>query len=228
MRRALDAPKSFLRVAPAWWWLLVALTLGTMLGAGVALLHGSGRASPGVSTLPGHPAATWAEGRQRAPAFRLRDPQGAPISLREFRGRPVIVTFIDPACTTLCPLEAQELDRAEAAVPAARRPAIIAVSVNPWADSRANFRKDERKWRLVPQWRWAEGPYARLAAVWRSYKIGVLAKKQKIGRTIVHNISHTEAAYLVDRSGYERALFLYPFRGADVDYALKRLTAAKA
>ena len=215
-------------MVPGWWWLLAALALGTTLGAGIALLDSSGKATPGVSTLPGRPAATWAAGKQRAPGFNLVDQLGAPISLHEFRGSPVIVTFIDPACRTLCPLEAQQLDAAEAAVPPAERPEIIAVSVDPWADSRANFRKDGRKWRLVRQWRWAVGRYSQLARVWKSYKIGVLDRKTVVGGITVHDVSHTEASFIVDRAGYERALFLYPFRSADVAYALKRLTAAKA
>jgi cytochrome oxidase Cu insertion factor (SCO1/SenC/PrrC family) len=238
MKSALDAPKRFLRVGrgqaarrifPVWWWILTALTFGVVLGAGIALLHSSGKTSaPGISTLPAHPAATWPEGAQRAPAFSLLDAQGVPISLREFRGRSVIVTFIDPACTTLCPLEAQELDRVEAVTPAARRPEIIAVSVNPWADSRANFRRDARKWHLVPQWRWAVGRYGQLAAVWKSYKIGVLAKKQVIRGVTVHEITHTEASFVVDGAGYERALFLFPFVSTDVTNTLAQLAAARS
>jgi protein SCO1/2 len=227
MRSVLDAPKTFLRNVPAWWWLLAALALGTTFGAGVALLRGSGTraAAPAISTLPAHATATWAEGKQPAPGFRLREASGAPISLAEFRGKPVIVTFIDPACTTLCPLEAKELDSAEAALPASRRPEIIAVSVNPWGDTRANFRHDARKWRLVPQWRWAVGPRAQLAAVWKRYKIGVLDRKVTAGGITVHNIAHTEASFIVGPAGYERALFLFPFVGADVDHALRRLAS---
>src|SRR5438132_458386 len=209
-------------------WILAALALGVALGAAVALLHSRQNVPLEVSTLPDKPAAAWPARTQRAPDFRLVDARGAPISLREFHGRTVIVTFIDPACTSLCPLEAGDLDRAVASFPAARRPVIVAVSVNPWADSRANFRHDARKWHLVPQWRWAVGTYARLAAVWKSYKIGVLAKTEVIGHTTVHNISHTEASFIVDRSGYERALFVYPFRGDDVAAELAQLRASRA
>ena len=97
---------------PLWRWVAAALALGVALGAGVALLHRSGRAQPTLSTLPGKPAATWPAGKQPAPGFRLADASGAPISLGAFRGRPVIVTFIDPVCRSLCPLEAQQLKSA--------------------------------------------------------------------------------------------------------------------
>ena len=207
-----------------WWWLLLALAVGVLLGGGVGLLRHRGSTSP-LSTVAAAPVATWQPGAQRAPDFQLADASGVPISLRQFRGRPVIVTFLDPVCHSLCPLEAAELNRALAQLPAAKRPAVISVSVNPWADSRAAFRADARKWRLGPEWRWAAGSYARLAPVWKHYKIGVLETKKVVAGVAVRDVSHTEASYLVDARGYERALFLYPFRGEDVAAELERVSS---
>ncbi|HUK95148.1 MAG TPA: SCO family protein [Gaiellaceae bacterium] len=214
--------RALLPVLPLWSWVLVALALGIALGGGIALVRGSSTTSP-ISSLAGRPAATWPAGAQHAPNFRLVDEHGAAISLARFHGRPVIVTFIDPVCRNLCPLEAKQLNSAVAATPAARRPVIVAVSVNPWANSPATFRQDRKKWHLVPQWHWAVGGYARTAPVWKSYKIGVLAKKKVIAGVTVHEIAHTEASYVVDRAGYERALFLYPFVGKDVATVLEQL-----
>jgi cytochrome oxidase Cu insertion factor (SCO1/SenC/PrrC family) len=89
--------------------------------------------------------------------------------------------------------------------------------------SRSVFRQDERKWRLVPGWHWAAGDYGRLAAVWKQYDVGVLDRKTVIDGHTIHDVSHTEAAYLVDASGHERALFLYPFVARDVTSALQGL-----
>jgi cytochrome oxidase Cu insertion factor (SCO1/SenC/PrrC family) len=199
-----------------WWWVLLALGVGVLIGGAVGLLQHRHHASP-LATAAAPPVATWKPGERRAPDFRLAAASGAPISLRQFRGRPVIVTFLDPVCHSLCPLEASELNRALASLPAAKRPAVVSVSVNPWADSRAAFRADARKWRLGPEWHWAAGSYALLAPVWKRYAIGVLRTKRS-------DVSHTEASYLVDRDGYERALFLYPFRGEDVAAALGRIS----
>jgi protein SCO1 len=222
MRSVLEAPKSFLRI-PLWQWALAALAFGVVLGGGVALLHNSRQRAPAVSTLPGRPAAVWATRREPAPDFRLADANGAPISLHRFRGRPVIVTFIDPVCRTLCPLEAKELNLAVSETPKTERPVIVAVSVDPWADSRAAFTRDQRKWRLVPGWHWAVGRYSQLSRVWKRYKIGVLDRKTVVGGITVHDVSHTEASFVVDRAGYERALFLFPFVGRDVAAELRRL-----
>jgi cytochrome oxidase Cu insertion factor (SCO1/SenC/PrrC family) len=205
-------------------WILAVCVLGIALGAVFAFVHDSRQSSgPGLSTQPAAPVATWAAGAKRAPAFTLAAEDGAPISLRQFRGRPVIVTFIDPVCRSLCPLEAKQLNSVVTTSPRAERPAIVAVSVNPWMQSRSIFRQDERKWRLVPGWHWAAGRYRQLAPVWKRYDVGVLDRKTVVDGHAVHDVSHTEAAYLIDASGHERALFLYPFVAADVRSAVRRL-----
>ena len=205
-----------------WRWLAAALVVGAAAGSALGLVH-SGPRRATFTPSPSAANVTWAAGARRAPDFRLADQHGSPISLRRFHGRPVIVTFIDPACTTLCPLEAKVLDRVAAHSPRAERPVIVAVSVNPWAQSEATFRRDARKWRLATAWHWAVGRYSRLAPVWKRYEIGVLVHKRVIGGHTIRDISHTEASFLIDGAGYERALFVYPFGAADVAKALRHL-----
>lgn len=166
---------------------------------------------------------TWREGVQRAPDFRLKDQNGRPISIASYRGRPVIVTFMDPLCRNLCPLEAHVLNALVGRLPAAQRPAIVAVSVDIWADSRADLLQDYSHWHLVPQWRWAVGSPAQLAAVWKSYKIEVTETTKKIAGATVHEIGHDEVAYVIDPAGYVRALFFWPFAPSDVERTLAQL-----
>jgi protein SCO1/2 len=198
--------------------------VGVVIGVGFGFVHGSRHAAT-LPTPPTRPDATWPAGAKRAPDFGLVDERGAPISLHRFRGRPVVVTFIDPVCRNLCPLEAKVLNQAVEASPA-QRPAIVAVSVNPWADSSANFRQDARKWHLVPQWHWAAGRYPQLAAVWRRYAIGVSVKKKVIAGISVPQVAHTEASIIVDPAGFQRALFLFPFRAQQVARTLRQLAGA--
>jgi cytochrome oxidase Cu insertion factor (SCO1/SenC/PrrC family) len=172
------------------------------------------------------PPVTWPVGKKRAPGFSLRSQNGGPISLRQFRGRPVIVTFIDPLCRNLCPLEAKVLGRAVAQLPASKRPSILAVSTNQWADARKNLLLDESKWNLPSDWHWAVGTPAALARVWKAYAIGVSVATKTIAGIKVRRITHTEAAYVVDPRGYQRALYLYPFRALDVERTLRSLARA--
>lgn len=169
------------------------------------------------------PPFSWPAGRRPAPNFVLRDQAGRPVSLAAYRGRPVIVTFIDPVCRNLCPLEAQVLNQAERQMPASQRPAILAVSVDVYAQTRADMLQDESKWHLVPQWRWGVGRPAQLAAVWKQYRIAVRVTTKKISDTTINYITHTEGAYIIDASGHERALFLWPFYPQDVKRVLHQL-----
>jgi cytochrome oxidase Cu insertion factor (SCO1/SenC/PrrC family) len=169
------------------------------------------------------PAATWAAGVRPAPPFKLIDERGDPISLASLRGRPVIVTFIDPLCRDYCPIEAQRLNTVASAFPHGSKPAIVAVSVNVYGNARANLLLDERKWKLTPQWRWAVGRPSLLARVWDDYHVQVLATSKKVAGVTVHRIGHTEAAYVIDANGFERALFLWPYRAQDVVLTLRGL-----
>ena len=166
---------------------------------------------------------TWAAGSRRAPDFGLTDQRGNAISLASLRGRPVVVTFIDPLCRNLCPLEAKVLVQATRRVPVAKRPTIVSVSVNPWADTEANFALDRKHWQLGSNWRWAIGPQPRLARVWHNYGIEVQVLTKVVTGVTVRSIAHTEGSYVIDRDGYERALFLYPFNAGDVAKTLSSL-----
>jgi cytochrome oxidase Cu insertion factor (SCO1/SenC/PrrC family) len=110
-----------------------------------------------------------------------------------------------------CPFEAKVLNESVESLPARERPAIVAVSVNPWGDARPNLIDDETKWRVGSEWRWAIGSPSALATVWRDYDIAVEATTKTLAGVTVHEITHTEASYLIDRSGHERELFTWPF-----------------
>jgi cytochrome oxidase Cu insertion factor (SCO1/SenC/PrrC family) len=140
----------------------------------------------------------------------------------------VIVTFIDPLCRNFCPLEAKQLNDLVRSLPSRSRPAIVAVSVNVYLNARANLLQDVAKWRLVPEWRWAVGSGRQLAGVWRRYQVGVLVTTKRIAGVRVHEVSHTEAAYVIDGRGYARALFMWPFRAGDVLATLRRLSPSQS
>jgi cytochrome oxidase Cu insertion factor (SCO1/SenC/PrrC family) len=207
------------------WALWGAVVLVGVAAAVALLLVGRGHGSSSAGTPPASdlPSATWAAGELRAPGFRLADQDGRPFSLAALRGRAVIVTFIDPLCRDFCPIEARHLSDVVRSLPAASRPAIVAVSVNVHGNARANLLRDAREWRVVPQWRWGIGGETQLAPVWRQYHVGVLVTSKKIKGVTVHDVVHTEASYVIDASGYERALFLWPYRAAAVARAIRNL-----
>jgi len=215
------------RIPRGWALAAGAAFAGIAAGAGLALTHDRPATTNEVPAV-GQANVVWPATARRAPSFALRDQAGAPISLKAERGRIVILTFIDPRCTTLCPLEARVLDQVEQRFPQAQRPEVMAVSVNPWGNARRYLREDARKWRLDRSWRWAIGSRAQLTRVWQAYAIGVRITRRVTAGITVHQVDHTEAAFLIDPRGYERALFIYPFAAADVERTVRLLESGGA
>ena len=210
--------------------LVVGLGLLTVLlgiGVGVAVRLSSSSSAPSAAVvssrygLDGQRA--WPPGATLAPAITaLHDQTGRPFSLASLRGHTVAIVFFDSYCHQQCPLEGRDLASAERAVPAAQRPVLVAVSVNP-LDTAASARRAARAWGLagVAPWHWLMGTRATLAEVWRAYHIYVAP------HPVNGDIAHTEAVYLVDRQGYERSAYLYPFADRFVAHDLRALARGK-
>lgn len=215
MRRALESPV-YPRVVARLRWMPAAVAVAVLAGCGGSPKHST--------AIVGGPASSWPAGARKAPAFHLTDENGNRVSLAAYRGRVVIVTFLDPLCRNYCPIEATRLGDVVRSLPRAARPAILSVSVNVFGNARRYLLQDVRKWKVGPEFRWAVGTPRQLRAVWKQYDIGVLDQSKKIAGVVVHNIVHTEAAYVVDANGYERALFLWPFTAADMKATLAGLS----
>lgn len=167
--------------------------------------------------------ATWAVGAAPAPAINnLRDQTGSRFALSSLRGHPVALVFFDSHCHQECPLEGRQLAASEQALPAAQRPDLVVVSVNP-KDTAASVAKAIREWGLagVAPWHWLMGTHAQLAKIWAEYKI-------QVSPPIDGDINHTEALYLIDRRGDERAGYLWPFASRFATYDMRMLATRKA
>ncbi len=204
---------------------LGAALAGVCIGLSVGI-HYLFNTSPAASTAPPATAgldgqATWAAGTRPAPPITtLRDQTGARFALSALHGRTVAMVFFDSLCQQACPLEGRALAAAERSLPAAQRPVVVVVSVNP-LDTPASTRSAARKWGLASAgaWRWLRGDHAALARVWRAYRIFVAPPRNG-------DISHTEALYLIDRRGDERSGYLYPFLPGFVTHDLRKLAVA--
>lgn len=203
--------------------LLAAILLG--LGGGVALHFLLARPAPAAIVterygLDGQ--AAWPPGARPAPAIdTLPDQTGRRFSLGSLHGQTVALVFFDSHCNQECPLEGRELAAAEQSLPAAQRPVLVAVSVNP-LDTAASAARAARAWGLaaVAPWHWLMGTGAQLARVWKAYGIYV-------GRPVNGDIPHTEALVLIDPRGYERSGYLYPFGQRFVTHDLAVLSRGR-
>jgi cytochrome oxidase Cu insertion factor (SCO1/SenC/PrrC family) len=198
----------------------LAMLLGC-LGAVWQARAGRLSAAPPASTGLRAPVTFRSQARP-APGFRLRDLAGTgAVSLAAFRGRPVLLTFFDSYCRNICPVVGGEIATAERRLPAAARPVIIVVSVNP-ADTRRSVRAaaGRYRWGSAWGWHWGAGAHSDLAPVWKSYGIDV--------RPTAGDIEHSEVVYLIDAAGDERAAYMPPFHGADLAADVRALEVERA
>lgn len=138
-----------------------------------------------------------------APGFRLVDQRGRPVSLADLRGKTVVLTFLDPVCTTDCPIIAQELKTAGQKLgPDASKIRFVAIAANPIYYSVAAVDAFDRQEGLGSQtnWLFLTGALSELQSVWNAY--GVDAATAPAGGMV----SHTELVYLVDSHGIIRRI----------------------
>ena len=138
-----------------------------------------------------------------APGFTLTDQAGRTMSLADFRGKVVVLEFMDDHCTDICPIVAQEFaDAYHDLGPLAGKVVFGAVNVNPYYPSVAAVAAFSAEERLttVPGWHFFTGPVMALRAAWRAYDIEVQAPSPHA------DVIHTSAIFFVDPQGRERYL----------------------
>lgn len=174
-----------------------ARALGVLLLALLAPACGSG--GPAGSTSASSRSLGPAASGSPAPSFTLTDQFGHPERLSDFRGRSVLLSFIDSHCTTICPLTAQLMTQAEETLGPAYPLQLLAINANPDFTSVSDVRAWSSEHRMLRRWLFLTGPAGELRAVWQSY--GIQAK-------VVHgDVEHTAVIFLIDAEGRIRALF---------------------
>lgn len=135
-----------------------------------------------------------------APNFVLRDQDGQDTSLAQFRGKVVVLAFVDSHCTTICPLTTQSMIEALHLLgPAAAQVQLLGINANPTATRIADVAAYTRAHHMRGRWRFLTGSLAQLKQVWRDYHVYVAA---------VHNdIDHEPIMVLIDRRGHERTIY---------------------
>jgi len=136
-----------------------------------------------------------------AKGFALTDQHGQPVSLASLHGKVVLLTFLDPVCTTDCPLIAQEFRAVGQLLGAASKQVeLVAIVTNPIYHQVADVQAFDRAEQLtqVPNWLYLTGSVPQLRQVWRDY--GISAEILPAGSMI----GHQDIAYVIDRDGRVR------------------------
>lgn len=197
--------------APVRWWEHASLSYVARSAAVVAAL--------GVVVIGSAPMALAAVNRQAdpilsealngspnaldtpAPTFQLVDQRGHPVGLADLRGHVVALTFLDPVCTSDCPLIAQEFRQTDQQL-SGQSPRIdfVAIVANPIyrSVSYTNAFDQQEGLTHLPNWYFLTGSVAALQRAWNSYGVQV--------QTIPYGamVAHSDLAFVIDGRGRER------------------------
>ena len=144
-----------------------------------------------------------------APGFTLTNQFGAPVSLRQFHGKAVVLAFVDSECTTICPLSTVSMTEAVRML-GRPRPGTSSCS----ALTRTRMPRPcptsaySTSHQMLHSWNFLTGSKSQLEAVWRDYHVYVAASHG--------DIDHEPAIYLIDPDGRERILYLTQMAYASV------------
>lgn len=161
----------------------------------IARPGGSSGVAPGIAS-----ASSPFDGATRAdvpaPPLDLQDQSGRTATLGQFRGKPVIVTFLYTHCVDTCPITARTVASAldelgDRSVP------VVAVSVDPPNDDAGSAQRFLSKNRLTGRMRFLLGDRARLAPIWKAY--GVLPQG--------NGFEHSGTTVVLDGRGRQRVSF---------------------
>ncbi len=201
---------------------LVALVVGLVLAAGVAAALLVPRGSGSADVIPGINQASasllsldvlGSASIHPAPNFSLTDQHGRPVSLAQFRGDSVILSFNDDRCPDICPLLAQAIVAAKGDLSAAHV-VFLSVNVNPFFPRVADVAQWTTQHGLdaVRSWHFGTAPVATLERVWHAY--GVYVQSDPQTQTVVHGAQ----LFFVGPRGRMRAIGNFGVDAADTRY----------
>jgi protein SCO1 len=172
----------------------------TILGTRAGGLTSNASANPTPTTSPSGLQGTDLGGTP-APDFHLSDQFGKPISLSQFKGKPVILTFLYTHCPDACPLTAEKLHTVMQDLGSnAQRIAVLAVSTDPKGDTMATAVTFSKTHRMLDYWHYLLGTHEELSPIWSSYAVYAAPTPTTTGGTV----SHTTAIFIIDKQGRER------------------------
>ena len=139
-----------------------------------------------------------------APGFTLTSQDGQPVSLGDFRGKVVAVTFVFASCTETCPLLTDKMARVQDGLGPlfGKKIVFVSITVDPERDTPEVLKQYARNFGADPAgWFFLTGEPAAIHAVERSY--GVFAAKTPEG-----DVDHTFLTSLIDSQGDLRVQYL--------------------
>jgi len=194
------------------WKQIVAIAIRLALGAltiGVgATVIGHFVLGPGRSSRPTSPAVQFSgpvfPAGLRAASFSLTDQDGKRVTLAQYRGQVVVLSFMYSHSPDIAPLMATEIRGALDQLPAnGRRVPVLAITVDPAHDTPASARAFLAREQMTGRMAFLLGRIAQLRPLWRRYAI------QPEFDPAGHRYRYGYSAYvmLIDRRGFLKVGF---------------------
>src|SRR6185437_16786223 len=194
----------------------------------LALLSGCGSsaARPTSPTNASAPASYRAEAElspaTAAPPLRLRNYLGQPVDIAQYRGKPVLVTFIYTHCPDVCPLITSNLRVAQNLMGAQgpSKAQIIAVSVDSKGDDRKTVTAFLKHHEMTGRMQYLIGTTQELARVWKAWGVG--SERDAKDPDLVE---HSGLVYGITASGKRTTLYSANFRPATIAHDVPLLAS---
>jgi protein SCO1 len=156
---------------------LALLAVGLVPLVGAVIVHNT-RGNEEQQALPVLPPASPYRGGTpptgvHLPVFSLRSYRGSTVRTRDLRGKVVVMTFLDTACTDKCPIIASQIGASLPLLPQAarQRVAALAISVDPQVDSPSSVRRFLRGRHVLGKLDFLLGSSDELRPVWDAFHI---------------------------------------------------------
>jgi protein SCO1 len=180
------------------WALVLGSTTLASLTLAAFLLVPSHDAPPTVAPQPALPKIA------PAPDFALTSQDGVPVTLADFRGKVLAVSFIFTLCTDTCPVLTPMMSFVQDRLGRdfGEKIAFVSITIDPERDTPEVLKEYAQAFGANPAgWFFATGPRDAIADVTRRY--GVFAAKAENG-----NVDHTFLTSIVDQRGILRVQYL--------------------
>ncbi len=204
----------------------LALLIGIVAALSVVLLRG-----PAKPTLPGG-AVQSAAGRgyfgtlalpsRQAPVIDLRNYLGRRVTLAQYRGKAVLVTFLYTNCPDICPLITSNLRVVLNELGAeASHVQVIAVSVDPRGDTPAAVGRFLGVHEMVGRMQYLIGSAAELGRTWAAWGVG--STREAANPDLV---AHSALVYGVSASGRLTTIYPASFEPHEIVHDVPRLASS--
>ena len=157
-----------------------------------------------------------------APPIDLRNYHGQPVTLDQYRGRVVLVTFLYVHCPNVCPLITSNLRVVQQELgPEARKVQIVAVSVDPRGDTPSSVATFLSEHRMTGRMQYLLGSLDQLSRTWGAWNVG-----SKADAANPDFVAHSALVYGVTASGTLKTIYSANFNPSQIVHDVPLLAAS--